>query len=129
MRPWAVIWGLFLLSACAVGSASSGGDTRDVLSGDQLRATGESSVEAAIRELRPDWYMQGRETTSVNREGAIEVCRGNLLIYVDGEPSRRGLAQVTLSRVLEVRFIRPGRMRPDGNRSCRDLAAIDVITG
>jgi hypothetical protein len=129
MRPLFVTCGLLFLAACAVGGASSGGDTGDVLTGNQLRATGERSVETAIRELRPQWFTVGRESTDTDRRGAIVVCRGTLMIYVDGEPSRRGLTQVTLSRVLEVRFIRPGRPRPDGNQSCRSQAAIDVITG
>jgi hypothetical protein len=129
MRSLLAACGLLFLAACAVGGASSGGDTGDVVTGEQLRATGETNVESAIRELRPQWFTAGRESTGTDRSGGIVVCRGTLMIYVDGESSRRGLTQVTLSRVIEVRFIRPGRTRPDGNRSCRSQAAIDVITG
>ncbi len=128
MRQMAPILALLFLVACAsAGDPSSAGDTRDFLSGDQLRATGASTVEKAVRELRPAWLRAGRESVSVTR-GAIEVCKATRLIYIDGERARQTLQQISVLRVAEVRFIRPGGMRPDRDRSCRDLAAINVTT-
>ncbi len=131
MRQMAPILGLLFFVACAAaGTPSAAGDTRDFLSGDQLRATGAATVEEAVRELRPAWLMAGREDVSVNPRGArrIEVCSGNRLVYIDGKRARQTLQQISVLRVAEVRFIRPGGMRPDGDRSCRTLAAINVTT-
>ena len=56
MRQMAPILALLFLVACAAaGNPSAADDTRDFLSGDQLRATGASTVEIAVRELRPAW--------------------------------------------------------------------------
>jgi hypothetical protein len=126
MRRFFPILGLSLLAACATAGRSSGDP--NTVTGDQLRATGATNVEAAIRELRPQWLESGRESASVDRNNAIQVCRGTLRIYVNGEPARRGMNQVALSRVAEVRYIRPGAMRPDGDRRCRSQAAIDIRT-
>ncbi len=131
MRQMAPILGLLFLVACAAaGNPSAAGDPRDLLSGDQLRATGAPTVEEAVYELRPAWLRAGRESVSVNRRGAgaIEVCKGTRLVYIDGERARQTLQQISVLRVAEVRFIRPGGMRPDGDRSCRTLAAINVTT-
>ena len=128
MRQMAPILGLLFFVACAAaGNPSAAGDTRDFLSGDQLRATGARTVEEAVYELRPAWLRGGRESVSVGA-GAIEVCKGTRLVYIDGERARQTLQQISVLRVAEVRFIRPGGMRPDGDRSCRTLAAIDVTT-
>ena len=128
MRQMAPILALLFLVACAAaGNPSAADDTRDFLSGDQLRATGASTVEIAVRELRPAWLRAGRESTTVT-PGRIEVCKGNRLVYIDGRRARQTLQQISVLRVAEVRFIRPGGMRPDGDRSCRTLAAINVTT-
>jgi hypothetical protein len=128
MRQMAPILALLFLVACAAaGNPSAADDTRDFLSGDQLRATGASTVEIAVRELRPAWLRAGRESTTVTG-GRIEVCKGNRLVYIDGRRARQTLQQISVLRVVEVRFIRPGGMRPDGDRSCRTLAAINVTT-
>ncbi len=131
MRRMAPIFGLLFLVACAsAGDPSSADDTRDFLSGDQLRATGAPTVEEAVYELRPAWLRAGRKSVSVNRRGAgaIEVCKGTRLVYIDGERARQTLQQISVLRVAGVRFIRPGGMRPDRDRSCRSLAAINVTT-
>ena len=128
MRQMAPILALLFLVACAAaGNPSAADDTRDFLSGDQLRATGASTVEEAVYELRPRWLMAGRESVSVTR-GRIEVCKGTRLVYIDGKRARQTLQQISVLRVAEVRFIRPGGMRPDGDRSCRSAAAINVTT-
>jgi hypothetical protein len=128
MRQMAPILALLFLVACAAaGNPSAADDTRDFLSGDQLRATGASTVEIAVRELRPAWLRAGRESTTATG-GRIEVCKGNRLVYIDGRRARQTLQQISVLRVAEVRFIRPGGMRPDGDRSCRTLAAINVTT-
>ena len=127
MRQMAPILALLFLVACAAaGNPSAADDTRDFLSGDQLRATGATTVEIAVRELRPAWLRAGRESTTVTG-GRIEVCKGRL-VYIDGRRARQTLYQISVLRVAEVRFIRPGGMRPDGDRSCRTLAAINVTT-
>ena len=128
MRQMAPILGLLFLVACAsAGNPSSAGDTRDFLSGDQLRATGATTVEIAVRELRPAWLRAGRETRTVT-VGRIEVCKGTTLVYIDGRRARQTLQQISVLRVAVVRFIRPGGMRPDRDRSCRSAAAINVTT-
>ena len=132
MRQMAPILALLFLVACAAaGNPSAADDTRDFLSGDQLRATGASTVEEAVYELRPALLRAGRESVSVNPRGArgrIEVCTGTRLVYIDGKRARQTLQQISVLRVAEVRFIRPGGMRPDGDRSCRVAAAINVTT-
>jgi len=131
MRQMGPILALLFLVACAsAGNPSSAGDTYDFLSGDQLRATGEPTVEEAVFELRPRWLMAGRESVSVNPRGArrIEVCTGTRLVYIDGERARQTLQQISVLRVAGVRFIRPGGMRPDRDRSCPSHAAINVTT-
>ncbi|MCH7682314.1 MAG: hypothetical protein IIB35_01205 [Gemmatimonadetes bacterium] len=130
MRQMAPILGLLFLVACAsAGNPSSAGDTRDFLSGDQLRATGAPTVEEAVHELRPAWLMAGRKSVSVNRGARrIEVCSGTRLVYIDGERARQTLQQISVLRVAGVRFIRPGGMRPDRDRSCPSHVAINVTT-
>ena len=128
MRQMAPILALLFLVACAAaGNPSAADDTRDFLSGDQLRATGATTVEIAVRELRPAWLRAGRETRTVT-VGRIEVCKGTTLVYIDGRRARQTLQQISVLRVAVVRFIRPGGMRPDGDRSCRVAAAINVTT-
>ena len=128
MRQMAPILALLFLVACAAaGNPSAADDTRDFLSGDQLRATGATTVEIAVRELRPAWLRAGRETRTVT-VGRIEVCKGTTLVYIDGRRARQTLQQISVLRVAVVRFIRPGGMRPDGDRSCRIAAAINVTT-
>ena len=128
MRQMAPILALLFLVACAAaGNPSAADDTRDFLSGDQLRATGATTVEIAVRELRPAWLRAGRETRTVT-VGRIEVCKGTTLVYIDGRRARQTLQQISVLRVAVVRFIRPGGMRPDGDRSCRSAAAINVTT-
>ena len=129
MRRMAPILGFLFLVACAAAGnpSSDDGDRPDFLSGDQLRATGARTVEIAVRELRPTWLMAGRESTTATG-GGIEVCKGTTLVYIDRRRARQTLQQISVSRVAEVRFIRPGGMRPDGDRSCRTLAAINVTT-
>lgn len=126
MRRLSSILALSLLAACAT-AGSSAGDP-NTLTGAELRATGATNVEAAIRDLRPQWLESGREAASVGRNNAIEVCRGTLRVYVNGEPARRGMNQVALSQVVEARYIRPGGVRPDGDQRCRSQAAIDIRT-
>ncbi len=131
MRQMAPILALLFLVACAAaGNPSAADDTRDFLSGDQLRATGASTVEEAVYELRPAWLRAGRESVSVNPRGTrrIEICKVTRLVYIDGKRARQTLQQISVLRVAEVRFIRPGGMRPDGDRSCRSAAAINVTT-
>ncbi len=131
MRQMAPILALLFLVACAAaGNPSAADDTRDFLSGDQLRATGAATVEEAVRELRPAWLTAGRENVSVNPRGSrrIEVCTGNRLVYIDGKRARQTLQQISVLRVAGVRFIRPGGFRPDRDRSCPSHAAINVTT-
>ena len=141
MRQMAPIFGLLFLVACASGGGGGGGgesggnpssadDTRNFLSGDQLRATGERTVEEAIYQLKPAWLSAGRERVTVNPRGArrIEVCTGTTLVYIDGRRTRQTLQQILVVRVAGVRFIRPGGMRPDRDQTCPSHAAIDVTT-
>ena len=50
------------------------------------------------------------------------------MVQIEGKRARQTRQQMSVWRVAEVRVIRPGGMRRDGDRSCRVAAAINVTT-
>ena len=114
-----------LVAGCA--SGGGGGDPYAPITAQELLASGAGDLEAAVRSLRPRWLTAGRESVSTSARG-IEVCRGSLIVYQDGRRARRTLRELSVVGVVSVEFIRPGRTRPDGDRTCLTLAAVNVIT-
>jgi hypothetical protein len=116
------------VAACAsAGSGASPGESGDSVSGDELRATGAQTLEAALYEVRPRWVSLGRQSVDVTRNQTIEVCRSNLFVYVNGRRTNESAARFSLANIETVRFLRSAAMRPDGFRGCSQTPAVDVL--
>lgn len=116
-----------LLTACATAAqAGSGRADSDVISRAEILAASGATAEDVIRQLRPDWLTPAVQQTRVSR-GQIEVCKvSGPLVYVGRRRSRQRLSEIAAERVAEIRYMRPGALRPDGDSSCQNLAAIQL---
>lgn len=120
---------LILMLGCASsGGSRSGSSSADYVTGSELRATGQATLENAMRDLRPRWFNLGRESVRFTRSGDITACRGNLFVYMDGVRRNEPLSQMPLVDVVGVQFLRTAGMRPDGNRNCPEVPAVNVLT-
>jgi len=120
---------LILMLGCASSRGSrSDSSSADYVTGSELRATGQPTLESALRDLRPRWFNLGRESVGFTRSGNITACRGNLFVYVDGVRENESLSQMPLVGIVGVQFLRTAGMRPDGNRNCPEVPAVNVLT-
>ena len=135
-RIWLAVGGVAVLACASSGRNGSSESRADFVTAAELQTSGQTMLEAALRELRPRWFNIGRETVSdagrVQPQGrggrGIVVCRINLFVYVDGERSDASLSMRSVTGVVGVRFLRSAGMRPDGNRDCPEVPSVNVLT-
>lgn len=102
----AVLSGLLLLAACSIvsGRRAGGSENRNVITTEEMRATGFADVFRVVEALRPQWLRTRGVTTLAGRE-SVKVYLDDLLL---GGPDQ--LQQITTRSISSIRYL-------DGNEA------------